>query len=67
MKTMSKKEWKEMKKKASILKAASEAVRVEDKDILRTIDRFLREIGEMKSRISSQPKVTASSRSNSES
>jgi alanyl-tRNA synthetase len=45
---ISKKEWKELKKKAKLLKEAAEIVRVEDKDLLRTIERFQKEIEEMK-------------------
>jgi alanyl-tRNA synthetase len=48
MKNISKKEWKELKKKARLLKDAAQAVSVEDKDLLRTIERFQKEIEEMK-------------------
>jgi hypothetical protein len=42
------KEWHDLKKKARILKEAAEAVRVEDKDLVRTIERFQKDIEEMK-------------------
>lgn len=45
---VTKKEWHELKKKARILKEAAEAVRVEDKDLVRTIERFQKDIEEMK-------------------
>ena len=46
---ISKKEWQELKKKEKVLKAAAEILRVEEKDLLRVIERFQREIAEMES------------------
>lgn len=43
-----KKEWQELKRKAKLLKGAANVVSVEDKDLLRTIERFRKEIEEMK-------------------
>ncbi|HLC39626.1 MAG TPA: hypothetical protein VJJ76_01965 [archaeon] len=48
MKNISKKEWEELKKKAAVLRDAAKVVSVEDKDLLRTIERFQKEIEEMK-------------------
>jgi len=48
MKNISKKEWQELKKKAAMLKEAAKIVSVEEKDLLRTIERFQKEIEEMK-------------------
>lgn len=45
---IAKKEWRDLKTKAKLLKNAAETVRVEDKDLLRTIERFQKEIEEMK-------------------
>lgn len=44
---MNQKEWEELKKKEKLLKKAAEILRVEDKDLPRVIDRFLKEIEEM--------------------
>ena len=48
MKIISKKEWQELKRKAKLLKDAANVVSVEDKDLMRTIERFQKEIEEMK-------------------
>jgi len=48
MKNISKKEWLELKEKAKLLREAAKVVSVEDKDLLRTIERFQKEIEEMK-------------------
>ena len=45
------KEWHELKKKAKLLKEAAEVVRVEDKDLLRTIERFQKDVEEMKKKV----------------
>jgi len=54
MATFSKKEWQELKKKARLLKDAAQVVSVEDKDLLRTIERFQKEIEDMKKKKASQ-------------
>jgi hypothetical protein len=47
---ISKEEWNELKKKESILKKASDILGVEEKDLPRVLDRFLKEIAGMKSK-----------------
>lgn len=47
---ISKKEWKDAKKKVQILRQAAEVFRVEDRDLVKTIERFKRETEEMKKR-----------------
>ena len=42
------KEWMELEKKEKLLKKAAAVLRVEEKDLPRVIDRFLREIEEMR-------------------
>lgn len=44
---MNKKEWEELKEKEKLLKKAAEILRVEEKDLPRVVDRFLKEIKEM--------------------
>lgn len=44
---ISKKEWEELKRKEKLLKKAAEILRVEDKDLPRVVDRFLKDIEEM--------------------
>ena len=44
---MNKKEWEELKKKEKLLKKAAEILRVEDKDLPRVVDRFMKEVEEM--------------------
>lgn len=51
MKNISKKEWEELKRKAKMLKDAAKVVSVEDRDLLRTIERFQKEIEEMKKKV----------------
>ncbi|MEM5766303.1 MAG: hypothetical protein QW423_01555 [Candidatus Aenigmatarchaeota archaeon] len=50
---ISKKEWEELKKKEKILSEATKILRVEDKDLPRVIERFQREIKEMKEKLKS--------------
>jgi hypothetical protein len=45
---MTKEEWLQLKKKEKLLKQAAEILHVEEKDLPRIIERFLREIEEMK-------------------
>ncbi len=45
---ISKKEFVELKKKEKLLKQAAEILHVEDKDLPRVVERFLKEIEEMK-------------------
>lgn len=45
---ISKQRWQELKEKEKILKKAAEVVRVEEKDLVKTIDRFQKEIEKMK-------------------
>ena len=47
---MNKKEWETLKKKEKLLKRAAETLRVEEKDLPRVIDRFMKEIEEMESK-----------------
>ena len=42
---ISKKEFFELKKKEKLLKHAAEILRVEDKDLPKVVERFLKEIG----------------------
>ena len=49
-------EWQELKKKERILKKAAEILRVEEKDLPKVIERFLREINEMNLRLSGERK-----------
>ncbi|MBI2084744.1 MAG: hypothetical protein HYT70_04010 [Candidatus Aenigmarchaeota archaeon] len=44
---MRKKEWESLKRKEKILKKAAEILRVEEKDLPRVIDRFMKEVEEM--------------------
>lgn len=44
---VTKKEWQELKKKSRILEKAAEILRVEEKDLLRVVERFQKEIDEM--------------------
>jgi alanyl-tRNA synthetase len=44
-------EFEKLKNKERILKKASEILRVEDKDLLRVVERFQNEIKEMEERI----------------
>lgn len=44
---MNKKEWENLKKKVKILKNAAEVLRVEEKDLPRVIDRFMKELNDM--------------------
>ena len=44
---MNKREWLELREKEKLLKKASEILKVEDKDLPRVVDRFIREIEEM--------------------
>ncbi len=44
---ISEKEWQNLKRKEKILKKASEILRVEEKDLPKVVERFLREINEM--------------------
>lgn len=44
---MNKKEWAELKNKEKLLKKAAEILKVEEKDLPRVVDRFLKEIDEM--------------------
>jgi hypothetical protein len=46
----SKKEWEELNKKEKILRESAKILSVEEKDLPRVIDRFLKEIEEMKSK-----------------
>lgn len=48
--SLSSEEFEELKKKEKILKEAAEVFSVEDKDLPRVIERFLKEIEEMKSK-----------------
>lgn len=48
---LTKKEFVDLKNKEKILKKAAEILRVEDKDLPKVIDRFLREIEEMKQKL----------------
>ncbi len=41
------KEWEELKKKEKLLKKAAEILKVEEKDLPRIVDRFMKEIEEM--------------------
>lgn len=45
---INKKEWDELKEKERLLKKAAETLRVEEKDLPRVVDRFLKEIEEMR-------------------
>jgi len=45
---ISKEEFEKLKKKEKILKEAAKILRVEEKDLPKTIQRFLKEIEEMK-------------------
>lgn len=49
---ISKTEFLQLKKKEKILKKAAEVLHVEEKDLPRVVERFLREIKEMKSAVS---------------
>ena len=42
---ISKKEFLELRRKEQLLKQAAEILRVEDKDLSRVVERFLKEIG----------------------
>lgn len=44
-------EWKELKKKEEILKKIAEIFRVEEKDLPRVIERFLKETKEMEEKL----------------
>ena len=44
---ISKKEFLELKEKEKLLKQAAEILRVEEKDLPRVVDRFLKEIKEL--------------------
>ena len=48
---LSREEFEELKEKEKILKEASKILRVEDKDLPRVVERFLREIKEMEERL----------------
>jgi len=48
MRQVGEKEWRELRKKAQLLREASKVVSVEDRDLLRTIERFQKEIEEMR-------------------
>lgn len=48
---ISKKEWQELKKKEKLLKEALKVLKVEEKDLPRVIERFQREIKEMKEKL----------------
>jgi len=43
---ISEKRWQELKNKEKILKKAAEILRVEEKDLPKTVERFLRELNE---------------------
>ncbi|MGC9200527.1 MAG: hypothetical protein ACP5F8_00985 [Candidatus Aenigmatarchaeota archaeon] len=43
-------EWEELKRKEKILKETAKVLRVEEKDLPRVIERFKKELEEMKSR-----------------
>jgi alanyl-tRNA synthetase len=45
------KEWKELKRKESLLKQASEILRVEPQDLPRVIERFVNEVKEMNEKL----------------
>lgn len=48
---VSKKEWQNLKKKSKILEKAAEILRVEEKDLPRVVERFQKEIKEMKEKL----------------
>lgn len=48
--SMTKKEWDELNEKEKLLRQAAEILNVPEKDLPRVIDRFLKEIEEMKSK-----------------
>ena len=48
---VSKKEWKNLKKKSKILEKAAEILRVEEKDLPRVVERFQKEIKEMEEKL----------------
>lgn len=50
---ITKKEWQELKKKEKLLKQASAVLHVEEKDLPRVVDRFLKEIDEMNKKLKS--------------
>ena len=45
---ISKEEWQELKKKEKILKKASEILRVEENDLVKTIERFQKDLEKIK-------------------
>ena len=44
---ISKKRWEELKEKEKLLKKATSILKIEEKDLSRVIDRFLKELNEM--------------------
>lgn len=51
MSSLTKKEWKELKKKAKILEKAAEILHVEEKDLPRVVERFQKEFKDMDDKI----------------
>lgn len=49
MTSLSEKEWKDLNKKEGLLREAAKVLSVEEKDLPRVVERFLKEIREMKS------------------
>ncbi len=51
--SISKEEWKKLVEKEKILRKAARVLRVEDKDLPRVVERFKKEIEEMRRRLAS--------------
>ena len=49
--TITKNQWQELKKKEKLVKEALKILRVEEKDLPRTVERFQREIKEMEEKL----------------
>ncbi len=50
-KMIPKKEWQELKKKEKLVNGALKVLKVEEKDLPRTVERFQREIKEMEEKL----------------
>jgi len=48
--SQNKNEWEELNRKEKLLKSAAQILSVSDKDLLRVVERFQKEIEELKSR-----------------
>lgn len=48
--SLNKKEWEDLNKKEKLLREAAATLSVEEKDLPRVVDRFLKEVEEMRAR-----------------